>query len=95
MELGPFSISEVESVKELFESKKVSFEILIDKEAEEQQMAEFNAQATQAPRAMAGRLDLKIVYFEIPDEDFEKVQHGLEKFGIMAMSDGSYELGED
>ncbi len=94
MELGPFSISEIEPVKELFESKKVPFEILIDKEAEEQQMAEFHAQATQAPRAMAGRLDLKIVYFEIADEDFEKVQHGLEKFGIMAMSDGSYELGE-
>lgn len=85
MELGPFSINEVESVKEIFISKKVPFEMLIDEDMRDQ----------EAPRGMAGQLDLKFVFFEISDSDFEKVKSHLEKYAIMELSDGSYELGEE
>ena len=95
MELGPFAISEIESIKALFESKQVPYEILIDQVAEAQFLAELGAESKQAPASMGGKLDLKIMYFEIAESDFEKVEQGLEKYGIMAVSDGSYELGED
>lgn len=95
MEVGPFSISDVEGVKELFASKNISYEILVDREEEEKIMAAYHARATPAPRASAGSLDLKIIYFEISDSDFEKVKISLEKYGIIPVSDGSYELGEE
>lgn len=94
MELGPFSMNEIESVKGIFESKKVSFEILVDEDLRDQQMAELNALASQNPKALAGQLDLKFIFIEIADADFEKVKPGLENYGIMEYSDGSYELGD-
>lgn len=95
MELGPFNVSEIGYFKELFESKKVAFEILIDKDLEEQIMAEYHAKATSAPRATAGQLDLRIVFFEIADEDLDKIKQGLENYGIVFSSDGAYELGDE
>jgi hypothetical protein len=47
------------------------------------------------PRQLAGTLDLRIVYFEIADDDLAKVQPSLENYGIVPLSDGSFELGED
>jgi hypothetical protein len=95
MELGPFTIADVEDVKAVFDSKNVLFEMFIDEDTEAEILKDFNERATSAPRAMAGKLELKIVFFEIADEDFEKVRHGLERFGVTVQSDGSYELGED
>lgn len=95
MEIGPFSINEVESVKELLQAKQVAFEMILDEDMKDQQMAEFQSQATQSPRAMAGQLDLRFIFFEIADSDYEKIKSHLEKYGIMEFSDGSYELGEN
>jgi hypothetical protein len=95
MELGPFNISEIEYFKEIFTRRKVAYEILIDKDLEEQIMAEFHEKATTAPSAMAGQLDLRIVFFEVANEDFEKVKADFENYGVLEPSDGSYELGED
>lgn len=95
MTLGPFNIREHEHIKMILESKGVPFGVYLDQELEEQLLKNFHQGATISPRSSAGRLDLKTLFFEIQDEDFFKVQLELEKFGIVAPSDGSWELSED
>jgi hypothetical protein len=95
MEIGPFNIRDTDVLKELFESNGIEFSILIDKEAETEIISSHNKSATISPRYMAGRLDLKTVYFEISEEDFYKIKSSLEKYGIVAPTDGSYELGDE
>ena len=95
MQFGPFNLTDSENIKELLESQRISFEIIVDKDLEEDTLREFHQQATMAPRQMAGKLDLRIVFFEVDDSYSEKVVNLLEKFGVIAnLSDGSFELNE-
>jgi len=95
MKIGPFSVNDFNGVKELLERRKIEHTVEVDQEAERAILAKFNDQAQGNPRAMAGSLNLQIVYFEIADADFPKIQDVMEKYGVLPLSDGSYELGED
>lgn len=96
MLIGPFNIRDAESLMEVFEAKKIPFEMIIDKEREQQILAQYHQSATVAPRQMAGTLNLDIASFEINESDLEKIKDTLENYGvILSSSDGSYELGED
>jgi hypothetical protein len=95
MKIGPFSINDVNGIEELLESKNLEYTASVDHEAERAILNRFNDTATLSPRQTAGTLDLKIVYFEIADADYEKVKDSLEKYGVVPVSDGSFELGEE
>jgi len=95
MKLGPFNSADFNSVTEMLESKKIEYSVEIDEQAKNEIMARYHDHAQYNPRQMAGTLDLKIIYFEIADSDFEKVKAQLENYGIVPISDGSFELGED
>ncbi len=95
MKIGPFSTRDMNGIVELLESKQIEYSAEIDEQAKAEILAEYHQKATYNPRDMAGGLDLKIIYFEIADEDFEKVKGPLENYGIVPISDGSFELGED
>jgi cell division FtsZ-interacting protein ZapD len=96
MLIGPFTISDAENLIEVFETKEVPFELVIDKEREKQILAQYHEAATVNPRMTAGTLNLTIASFEIADTDLEKIKDTLENFGIaLTNSDGSFELGED
>ncbi|WP_413288401.1 hypothetical protein [Bdellovibrio sp. HCB337] len=96
MLIGPFNIRDAESLMEVFEAKKIPFEMVIDKEREQQILAQYHESATLNPKQTAGTLNLSIASFEINDSDLEKIKDTLENYGIMlSSSDGSYELGED
>lgn len=95
MKLGPFNSTDVNGITELLESKRIEYSMEIDEQARAEIMAKYHDHARYNPREMAGTLDLKIIYFEIADSDFEKVKTQLENYGIVPLSDGSFELGED
>lgn len=95
MRLGPFRSFDIKDVEELLKANKIGFSLFIDKELEKKILNDFNVAATPAPRATAGHLNLSIFYFDIADGDFEKVKKDFEKYGVVAASDGSYELGEE
>lgn len=95
MKLGPFNIRDVDSLVELFEKKNISFKLDFDKNLERQILERYHQSATPAPRATAGTLDLSTAFFEIKDQDVDKVKDDLEKYGVLGSSDGSYELGEE
>jgi hypothetical protein len=91
MTLGPFDISELEQLEALFESKKIDHEIIVN----EDKLKEIAAHNRENSRGRAYSVGLKVVHIEIADADFAKVAADLEKYGIAAPSDGSFELGED
>jgi hypothetical protein len=88
--LGPFNPFDVDALTVLLESNKIKFEIFFDKDKEKKILEKSNRRLPQG-----ANLDLAIVYFDIADEDFEGIKDALEKYGIVAPSDGSYELGEE
>jgi hypothetical protein len=96
MQFGPFNFKDAENIKEILNSQSISFEMVVDKDLEREILHEFHQQATLAPRQMAGKLDLRIILFEVDKSNSEKVATLLEKFGVlMSSSDGSFELGEE
>lgn len=95
MKIGPFNVRELEPIQDLLKSKNIAFEAFIDKDLEAELLKKFNELATYNPRTFGGTLDLRTVFFEITEQDFEIVKNDLEKYGITKPSDGSYELGED
>ena len=94
MRFGPFRQLDLESIKQILNSKKIQFKTYVDHDLEKRLLSEFHQAATTNPRMMAGRLDLSCIYFDIADEDFGKVQIDLEKYGVLPLSDGSFELGD-
>jgi hypothetical protein len=95
MQIGPFRIEEVERIKDILEGAEIPFEMFIDEDLKEKILNEFNHTATIGARGSAVQLDLRIVFFEIDGSQFDKVKDEMEKMGIAAPSDGSYELAED
>ena len=95
MELGPFRVDEIDRIQEIMTSHEVPYEFYVDEDLKLQLLKQFQEMATQAPSQTAGTLDLRIVFFEIEDSDFVKIQTAMEKLGIAPASDGSWELGED
>lgn len=95
MEIGPFNFREIESIKSILTEANLAFEVIFDKDLEQELLKRYHEHASQSPRTAAGTLDLKNLFIEIDPEDFSKVQAKLERFGISAPSDGSYELGDD
>jgi hypothetical protein len=86
MLLGPFSAIEVETLEELFKLKGVEYQLIV------------NEQLLKEHESAHGRvfnLGLKFIRFEIADEDFVKVAEEMEKYGIVAPSDGSFELDNE
>ncbi len=94
MEIGPFGVGDVGSVEEILQSRGVQYEVLVDVEEKERLLEEYRKSVHYNPKNPAN-LDMKIVYVEIADADFEKIKDVMEKYGIVPVSDGSYELGED
>lgn len=95
MQIGPFNVRELEPLQELLKSKNVAFEVFIDKDLEADLLKQFNEIATYNPKTFGGTLDLRTIFFELAESDFEKVKTELEKYGITAPSDGKMELGEE
>lgn len=95
MKLGPFNTIDFNGITELLESKQIEYSVEIDEQAKNEILASYHDRAQYNPRQMAGSLDLKIIYFEIADGDFEKVKGALENYGIVPLSDGSFELGDE
>lgn len=94
MEIGPFGVNDVTSIEEILQTRGVQYEILVDEEEKERLLEEYRQSVHYNPK-MPIRLDMKIVYVEIPDADFEKIKDVMENYGIVPLSDGSFELGED
>jgi predicted PolB exonuclease-like 3'-5' exonuclease len=110
VEVGPFDADEAQSICEMFESKGVQFEILVDNDEEneirrehQKKMDEYTQESLQnfnqrgfVTTRKAPVLDLRTIYFEIADSDYSRVQDFLEKYGFgLPTSDGSYELGDE
>jgi len=93
--IGPFKVQELENLQNLLSSKAVTFEVYADEDLKEKLLAESNQQATFMPRSTAGQLDLRYLFFEIPEDQFHKAAEELEKLGITAPTDGSWELSEE
>jgi len=96
MLIGPFNIRDAENLIEVFDSKEIQFEIVIDKEREQQILAHYHESDQVNSRASTGAANLNIASFEIADTDLEKIKDTLENYGIaLSSSDGSFELGEE
>lgn len=94
--LGPFRIHEIDKLREVLEARGAQHEFIADEDLRDRLMAEHHESATTlGPRATAGKLDLRYIFIEIEDAEFQKVATEFEKFGIMAPSDGSWELAEE
>ncbi|HMN69569.1 MAG TPA: hypothetical protein PKC28_13595 [Bdellovibrionales bacterium] len=93
--LGPFRVTEIDQLKGILESRGVKYDFYIDEDVREQTMKEFVQRGGDPSRIGGGSLDLRIVFFEIDPADFPKAAAELEKLGITAPSDGSWELAED
>ena len=87
MIIGPFNEFDIEAIHDLLEAKEIQFEVKVH-----QNLLEKAHQTSGTRRSVA---DIKAVHFEISDEDFKKIEADLERYGIVAPSDGSYELGEE
>ncbi len=94
MEIGPFAPSDMTSLEEILETRGIKFEAFVDVEEKERLLEEYRKSVHYNPK-YNGQLDMKIVYLEIADSDFEKIQDVMEKYGVVPVSDGSFELGED
>lgn len=92
---GPFRIGDVETLQTVLDAAGAVYEIYADEDVKDQVMKRFQEEASKNPRAMAGGLDLRYIFLEIAQEEYEKAQTELEKFGITKPSDGSWELGEE
>ena len=94
MEIGPFAPSDMTGIEEILQTRGVKFEAFVDVEEKERLLEEYRKSVHYNPK-YGGQLDMKIVYLEIADSDFEKIQDVMEKYGVVPVSDGSFELGED
>ncbi len=92
--LGPFRLTDLEPIKAVLEAKQVPYELVADEDMRDELMARHHEVATANPRGAAGQLNLAYIFFEIDPAHFARVQEELEKHGITAPSDGSFELGE-
>lgn len=95
IQLGPFQILEAERIQEVLQRAGVSYDFFVDEDLKNHILEDFNSRALTNPRGAAGSLDLRICFFNMELSDFSKVKDEMEKFGITAPSDGSWELGED
>jgi hypothetical protein len=94
MEIGPFGVNDLTNLEEILQDRGVHYEILVDNEEKERLLEEYRQSVHYNPK-MPIRLDMKFIWVEIPDADFEKIKDVIENYGIVPISDGSFELGED
>lgn len=92
--LGPFRISEVDKLKGIMDAKGAVHDFFADEDMKERVLSEHNEVATFS-RDAAGKLDLRYIFIEIDEKEFEKVASEFEKLAIMKPSDGSWELSEE
>jgi hypothetical protein len=89
MLLGPFSAMDIETVRQLLGSKNIQFELSLN-------LAHLNdptAKKNGGRNFIRG--DSNVAFFEIQDSDFPEIAAEMEKYGVVAPSDGSFELGGD
>ena len=94
MEIGPFGFGDLTSIEEILQDRGIQYQVLVDEEEKERLLEEYRKSVHYNPK-YGGQLDMKIVYMEIADSDFEKIKDVMENYGIVPVSDGSYELGEE
>ncbi len=93
MRIGPFGVFDTDQIVETLTAKAITFEVFVDEQEKERILNKYH----ETVRRDGGvQLDLKIVYFDIADDDFPRVATILEKYGVvLTQSDGSYELGDE
>ena len=93
LEIGPFSLNDIEPIKKILQDKGVDFELIVDEDLRDRLKQEFDQRVREGTYTAIGTLDVSYFFFSFQADDFAKVKDEFERLGVAPQSDGSFELG--
>lgn len=85
MRIGPFETRDAIKIEELLEKHAVKYEVDADESLLHAGLEEHHEKIRMSTQFAIGGLNLQYIYFSLADEDYTKVAHELERFGISSI----------